>query len=69
MEKETKVIKERFKSLDKSKIESIAAAMVEEEIGEELVPKKPVRSNTNCFKSTWIKWATEYEFTTESATI
>lgn len=52
MEKETKVIKERFKSLDKSKIESIAAAMVEEEIGEELVPKKPVRSNTNCFKST-----------------
>jgi hypothetical protein len=40
MEKETKVIKESVKSTEKDKIERIAAAKVEAEIGEELTPLK-----------------------------
>ena len=40
MEKETKVIKEKVKSEKTAKIERVAAAKVEEEIGEELMPLK-----------------------------
>ena len=41
MEKETKVIKERVKTAENAaKIERVAAAKVEEEIGEELMPLK-----------------------------
>jgi hypothetical protein len=40
MEKETKVIKESVKSTENDKIEKIAAAKVEAEIGEELTPLK-----------------------------
>lgn len=38
MEKETKVIKERVHAAENDKIERVAAAKVEEEIGEELTP-------------------------------
>src|SRR3954454_8449510 len=40
MKKETKVITERVKSAENAKIERVAAAKVEEEIGEELMPLK-----------------------------
>ena len=40
MEKETKVIKKIVKSAEEAKIGSIAAAKVDEEIGEELMPLK-----------------------------
>jgi DNA repair exonuclease SbcCD ATPase subunit len=39
-EKETKIIKERVKTAENAKIERVAAAKVEEEIGEELAPLK-----------------------------
>lgn len=39
-EKETKIIKEKVKTAENAKIERIAAAKVEEEIGEELSPLK-----------------------------
>lgn len=40
MEKETKIIKERVKSAENAKIERVASAKVDEEIGEELMPLK-----------------------------
>jgi hypothetical protein len=54
-EKETKIIKERVKSAENTKIERIAAAKVDEEIGEELAPLKSqlqsIQNTLNQFNS------------------
>ena len=72
MEKETKVIKEKVNTeTSAAKIERVAAAMVHEEIDEELTPLKSqlnaIQSALNQLESSG---AAEYEFITftESAT-
>jgi hypothetical protein len=54
-EKETKIIKERVKTAENAKIERIAAAKVDEEIGEELAPLKSqlqsIQNTLNQFNS------------------